>query len=154
MLNTYGVDYSEHSSPFAKLFIGFHLFSSAGCYLHWPLHQLDVKNAFCTVYLEQPPVLLLQRECLKSEVLRSLCMLPHIPGLLRVHMITRILASSESDLMAGDEMESRYWERISCVSISTKDLGPLTYSWIEVLITREFGYLNAKYFYTFLHESV
>ena len=42
---TYGVDYSDTFSPVAKLtFV--RLFISMAATHHWPLHQLDIKNAF------------------------------------------------------------------------------------------------------------
>ena len=47
-------------SPVAKL-TSVHLFLSLAAIFHWPLHQLDIKNAFLhgdlheEVYMEQPP---------------------------------------------------------------------------------------------------
>ena len=42
---TYSVDYSETFSPVAKL-SSIRLFISLAATYEWPLHQLDVKNAF------------------------------------------------------------------------------------------------------------
>ena len=57
---TYGVDYSDAFSPVAKL-NSVRLFISLAASENWPLHQLDIKNAFIhgdlqeEVYMEQPP---------------------------------------------------------------------------------------------------
>lgn len=56
----HGVDYFDTFSPVAKMSSIRLLISFAASY-HWPLHQLDVKNAFLhgdlheTIYMEQPP---------------------------------------------------------------------------------------------------
>ena len=42
---TYGVDYSDTFSPVAKL-TSVRLFISMAATYKWPLHQLDIKNAF------------------------------------------------------------------------------------------------------------
>ena len=42
---TYGLDYTETFSPVAKL-NSIHIIISLAANLDWPLHQLDVKNAF------------------------------------------------------------------------------------------------------------
>ncbi|KAJ9539489.1 LOW QUALITY PROTEIN: hypothetical protein OSB04_032222 [Centaurea solstitialis] len=68
---TYRVDYSETFSHVAKL-SSVRLFISLAATYNWPLHQLDVKNAFLhgdlleEVYLEQPPGFVAQGECSKS----------------------------------------------------------------------------------------
>lgn len=55
----YGVDYTETFSPVAKL-TSVRIFISLAAINHWPLYQLDVKNAFLhgdlseEVYMEQP----------------------------------------------------------------------------------------------------
>nr|MCH9869351.1 hypothetical protein [Serratia marcescens] len=56
----FGVDFAETFSPVAKL-TSVRLLISLACTQGWPLHQLDVKNAFLngdlqeTVYMQQPP---------------------------------------------------------------------------------------------------
>ena len=57
---TYDVDYSNTSSPVAKL-TSVRLFISLVASYDWDLHQLDINNAFLQgdpqeeVYMEQPP---------------------------------------------------------------------------------------------------
>lgn len=61
----YGVDYFHTFSPVAKI-SSIRLLISLASSFHWPLHQLDVKNAFLhgdlheTVYMEQPPCFVAQ----------------------------------------------------------------------------------------------
>ena len=56
----YGVDYWDTFSPVAKI-TSVRLLISLAATHHWPLHQLDIKNAFLhgdlaeKVYIEQPP---------------------------------------------------------------------------------------------------
>ena len=63
----YGLDYSENFSPVAK-HASVHLFISLAATYNWPLHQLDVKNAFLNgtlmeeVFMEQPPGFVAQGE--------------------------------------------------------------------------------------------
>jgi len=67
---TYGVDYSDTFSPVAKL-ASVRLFMSIVATNDWPLHQLDIKNAFLhgdlkeEVYMEQPPGFVAQGESSK-----------------------------------------------------------------------------------------
>ncbi|EOX99943.1 Cysteine-rich RLK (RECEPTOR-like protein kinase) 8 [Theobroma cacao] len=73
---TYGVDYSDTFSPVAKL-NSVRLFISMAATYDWPLHQLDIKNAFLhgdlqeEVYMEQPPGFVAQGECGKVCYLRK-----------------------------------------------------------------------------------
>ena len=61
------MDYSDTFSPVAKL-TSVRLFISMAATHHWPLHQLDIKNAFLhgdlqeEVYMEQPPGFVAQGE--------------------------------------------------------------------------------------------
>ena len=63
----YGVDFSETFSPVAKL-SSVRIIISLAATFHWPLYQLDVKNAFLhgdltdEVYMEQPPGFVAQGE--------------------------------------------------------------------------------------------
>lgn len=63
----FGLDYSETFSPVAKM-PSVRLFLSMAAMRAWPLHQLDIKNAFLhgdlieEVYMEQPPGFVAQGE--------------------------------------------------------------------------------------------
>ncbi|KAL6340451.1 hypothetical protein AAG906_006115 [Vitis piasezkii] len=54
--------------PIENNVVGFHLIISIAAFQHWPLHQLDIKNAFLhgdlqeEVYIEQPPRFVAQVE--------------------------------------------------------------------------------------------
>ena len=63
----YGLDYSNTFSPVAKI-TSVPLLISLAAMHHWPLHQLDIKNAFLhgelaeEVYMKQPPGFVAQGE--------------------------------------------------------------------------------------------
>ena len=67
-----GLNYVDIFSPIAnaKMTYVLILVSLVAIY-HWPLHQLDVKNAFLNgildeeIYMEQPPSFVAHRECAK-----------------------------------------------------------------------------------------
>lgn len=72
----FGLDYGDTFSPVAKM-ASVRLFLSMAAICHWPLHQLDIKNAFLygdltkEVYMEQPPGIVAQGESLGLVLLSS-----------------------------------------------------------------------------------
>ncbi|RVW81345.1 Retrovirus-related Pol polyprotein from transposon RE2 [Vitis vinifera] len=100
----YGSDYSDTFSPDAKI-ASVRLFLSMAAMCHWPLYQLDIKNAFLhgkileEVYMEQPPGFvahggsivqdfgMLQRQ---GEPLRDLGRYRRLVGKLNYLTITRL----------------------------------------------------------------
>ncbi|KAJ9550550.1 hypothetical protein OSB04_014595 [Centaurea solstitialis] len=71
----YGIDYDETFSPVAKM-PSVRICIALAAIHHWPLHQLDVKNAFLNgvleeeVYMEQPPGFIVKEEASKVCRLR------------------------------------------------------------------------------------
>ena len=63
----FGLDYGDNFSSVAKI-ASVRLFLSIATICHWPLYQLDIKNAFLhgdlveEVYMEQPPGFVTQGE--------------------------------------------------------------------------------------------
>ena len=81
----YELDYSDTFSPVAKMTI-VRLVLAMVAIRHWPLHQLDIKNAFLhgdleeEVYMEQPPGFVAQGESnLACKLRRSLYDLKQSP---------------------------------------------------------------------------
>ena len=66
---TYGLNYTETFSPVTKL-NSIRIIISLATNLDWPLHQLNVKNAFLhddlteTIYMTQPPGFESKGECM------------------------------------------------------------------------------------------
>ncbi|KAM3291194.1 hypothetical protein P3S67_019483 [Capsicum chacoense] len=84
-IQIYGLDYGDTFSPVAKI-TSVRLLISLAAMHHWPLHQLDIKNAFLhsklaeEVYMEQPPGFVAQGESdLVCRLKRSLYGLKQSP---------------------------------------------------------------------------
>lgn len=75
----YGLDYIDTFHPVAKMAF-LRLFLSMVVVKHWPLYQLDIKNAFMhgdlqdEIYMEQPPALLLKGSMALFACYKNHCM--------------------------------------------------------------------------------